>query len=121
MIHRKFALACMLLVSLCVAGLAQTDDRTTVPLVVEKGVPLQVLLTEKLRFKENEPVRADVIEPVYSFDREVIPSGSHLEGTITALSKPGKWKRISAMLGGNFTPLRDPQIAFHTLVLPNGE
>jgi hypothetical protein len=88
---------------------------------VDQGAQLEVALTEKLRFKENEPVHATVIEPVYSFDRVVIPAGSKLEGTITGFQKPGKWKRIAAKLSGNFTPLRSPEIAFHTLVLAGGE
>ena len=71
-----------------------------------------MVLSEKLRYKENEIVRATLAEPVFSFDRQVIPRGSQLEGTITALGKPGKWTRISALLGGNFTPPRVPQITF---------
>ena len=118
---RPSVFASMLLVCLVGTGLAQTSpDSVIVPLIVDKGFPIQVLLTEKLHFKENEQVRATVVEPVYAFDREVIPSGTQLEGKITTLHKPGKWKRISTMLAGNFTPLRDPEIAFHTLVLPGG-
>src|SRR5262249_28274096 len=41
-------------------------------------------------------------------------------GRITGFQKAGKWKRISSMLGGDFTPVRQPQIKFHTLVLPGG-
>jgi hypothetical protein len=108
---------------LCLTGAAfaqSSQDPTIISLSVEKGFPLQVALTAKLDLKMHEPVHGVLVEPVYSFDREVIPSGSKLEGTITALKKPGKWKRISAMLGGDFTSHREPEITFHTLVLPNG-
>src|SRR5262249_961427 len=117
----KFAFLCALFVCLAGTALAQSlADTSVVSLTVDQGVSLQVRLTEKLRFKENEAVRATVIEPVYSFDREVIPAGTQVEGTITGFERAGKWKRISSMLGGDFTPLRDPNITFHTLVFGDG-
>jgi hypothetical protein len=94
---------------------------TIIPLTVEKGVPLQVVLTSEVRLKVNEPVRAKVIEPVYAFDREVIPSGAQVLGRITGFSKTSKWKRVSRMLGGDFTPIRVPEITFDKLVLAGCE
>jgi hypothetical protein len=121
MFLRKFLFLWTLVVCLASAGFSQSlADPTIIPLTVDKGIPLQVSLTEKLSFKKTETVRATVVEPVYSFDREVIPSGAQLEGAIVGWDKPGKWKRASAMLGGDFTSLREPRIAFHTLVLPDG-
>ena len=108
---------------LCCTGAAiaePIEDLTIVPLTVDRGFPVQIQLTEKLRFEQDGSVHATVIEPVYAFDREVIPSGSELEGKITAFQKAGKWKRISRMLAGDFTPAREPQITFHTLILPAG-
>ena len=111
------------LVLICLSGLAfaeSYEDSTIVPLTVDKGFPLQLRLTEKLRFEQGGSVYATVIDPVYAFDREVIPSGTELEGKIIAFQKAGKWKRISTMLSGDFTPSRQPQIIFHTLILPSG-
>jgi len=121
MFHHKSLFACILSVCLCAVGFAQSEPPTTISLSVDKGFPLQVILTEKLRYKENETVRATLAEPVFSFDREVIPRGSQLEGTITALRKPGKWTRVSALLNGTFTSPRVPQITFHTLILNGGK
>jgi len=121
---RQIVLASVLLVCVSGAALAQSSedaDITTVPLVVERGVPLQVLLTGKVNFKQNASVHAKVVEPVYSFDREVIPAGTEIEGTVIGFEKVGKWTRISSMLGGDFTPLREPQISFTTLILADGE
>src|SRR5215471_6384754 len=105
----KFVFLCTLFV--CLAGIALAQplaDSQVVPLIVDQGVSLQVRLTEKLHFKENETVRATVVDPVYAFDREVIPAGTQVEGTIRGFEKAGKWKRISSMLGGDFTPVREP-------------
>jgi len=118
---RKFVISYALLVCLASAVYAQSlSDTTVVALTVDQGFPLQVTLTQKLRFKENEPVHAKITEPVYAFDREVIPAGTEVVGKITGFQKAGKWKRISSMLGGDFTPVRQPEITFHTLVLPGG-
>lgn len=97
------------------------EDTTIVPLTVDKGFPLQVALTKKLRIERGGSVYATVIEPVYAFDREVIPSGSELEGKITAVQKAGTWKRISTMLAADFNPSLTPQIIFYTLILPTGD
>ena len=121
MFFQKFVSVCILIVCLAGAAFAQSFAGTTiVPLTVDKGFPLQVRLTKKFRFEENGSVHATIVEPVYAFDREVIPSGTEVEGKVTGFQKAGRWKRISAMLGGDFTPLREPQITFHTLVLPGG-
>jgi len=93
---------------------------TIVPLTVKEGIPLQVMLTEKLRYKEGETVRGKIVEPVYAFDREVIPSGTEVLGKITGFKKGGTWKRMSNLLGGDFTPVREPLITFDTLVLDDG-
>jgi hypothetical protein len=121
MFARKFLISCALLVCLASAVYAQALSETTiVPLTVDQGFPLQVTLTQNLRFRENEPVHAKLIEPVYAVDREVVPSGTEVIGRITGFQKAGKWKRISTLLGGDFTPVRQPQITFDTLVLPDG-
>jgi hypothetical protein len=116
------------LLSACLTGAAyaQTDPATPtlrftiVPLTVEKGFPLHVILTEKLHFKLHEEVHGRILEPVYAFDREVIPPGTEVVGTITGFQSRGKWKRVSSILGGDFTPVRYPLISFDTLVLEDG-
>lgn len=91
-----------------------------VPLTVEKGFPLHIVLTDKLRLKLNEPVHGRIIDPVYAFDREVIPPGTEVLGKVTGFRHGGKWKRVSSILGGDFTPQRDPRISFDTLVFADG-
>jgi hypothetical protein len=119
----KLLFICVLLVSLVGATFAQSVEIpriAMVPLTVEQGFPLEVVLTEKVRSKLNEPVHGKIIDPVYVFDREVIPSGTEIVGKVTDLRPVGKWKRVSSMLGGDFTPLHDPQITFEKLVLDDG-
>src|SRR5689334_19514771 len=122
MLIRKFVSVSVAVVCLAGAGFAQSSaGPTIIPLTVDKGFPLQVRLTEKLQFKQNESVHGVITEPIYAFDREVIPSGTQIEGKITGFKKASTWKRISAMLGGDFTPIRDPLITFDTLVFSDGK
>ena len=124
MFKRLFVLP--LLLCLAAAAAAQTQVEAPqlrfaiIPLTVDRGVPLQVVVTDKLRLKLNEPVHGRILEPVYAFDRAVIPSGTEILGTVTGFRPVGKWKRVMTMLGGDFTPVRKPDIRFDTLVFEDG-
>ena len=94
---------------LAVAGAQVSSAPQTVRLTVDSGRPIPVIMTERLRFKLNEPVHARVTEPVFAFDREVIPSGAEVRGRVVGFDRPSKWVRASALMSGNFTPLRTPK------------
>src|SRR3954469_20096769 len=98
MFIRKFLILTALCVFLTGTALAQNADIhgiAIVPLTVDKGFPLKLVLTDKLRAKLNEPVHAKVVEPVYAFDRQVVPAGTEVLGRVTRLEPVGKWKRVS--------------------------
>lgn len=90
-------------------------------LVVPEGVPLRVILTEKLPFKRDRQVHARLVDPVYAFDRVVLPEGTEVIGHITGFKSAPRWARMTSMAGGNFTPLREPQLSFDTLILKDGK
>ena len=92
----------------------------TVALKLDSGLALRLIMTNKLRFKTDEPVRAKVTDPVYAFDREVIPAGAEVSGRISAFRRPSRWIRAWSVMGGNLTPLREPQIEFDKLILNDG-
>jgi hypothetical protein len=101
--------------------LSSSEPSLTEHLIVPEGAPLRVILTGKVRFKREEPVRARLVEPVYAFDREVLPAGTEVTGHITGFKNAASWVRITSMAGGNFTPLREPQLTFDALVLKGGK
>jgi hypothetical protein len=123
--RNRFLIA-LLLVCLAVSAYAQYEAATPgtqfsiVPLTVDQGVPLQVMVTQRLRYKLNEPVHGRLIESVFAFDREVVPVGTEIEGRITGFKSGGKLKRLTTMFGGDFTPVREPLITFDTIVLEDG-
>ncbi len=104
--------------SIALASFAQ--DVKTIPLTVAPGVPLRVYLTKRLTKRQDETVHAKLIEPLFAFDREVVPAGSTVEGRVSTLKPVSKYRRFSAIIGGDFTPLHQAQVEFTTLLLPDG-
>jgi hypothetical protein len=94
------------------------DVPTQVSLVVERGVPLRVALTERVPIRQaGDPVKAKVVEPVYSFDHLVIPVGTVVTGRVTEVKSVGRRRRAQAIMDGDFTPLREAKIEFDQLLL----
>lgn len=57
---------------------------------------------------------------MFAFDHEVLPAGSALRGKVSAIQPVSKRQRFRAMVNGDFTPLRNAQLEFDSVVLPNG-
>ncbi|HLH29852.1 MAG TPA: hypothetical protein VKY31_01530 [Terriglobia bacterium] len=126
-LHRAaaiFMLSSMLLVYSDASLKAQTapssESAVIQHLVVSEGVPLHVILTGKVRFKRGEPVHGRLVEPVFAFDREVLPEGTQVVGHITEFSSASRLVRFTSMASGNFTPVREPQLTFDSLILKDG-
>lgn len=78
-------------------------------------------LVRKVRIRKvGAPVEARVLEPVYAFDRVVVPAGSEVTGKVIRIAPVSKLARTEAILNGNFTPLKTAHVAFDTLILKNG-
>src|ERR1022692_2148040 len=90
------------------------------PLVVQSGVPLRVYLTKRAPKRTGALVQAKVLDPVYAFDRQVIPAGAVALGKVNRLQSIPKWQRVRAILNGDFTPLHTAAIEFTTIVMPDG-
>jgi len=100
---------------------AQPAPPQTVALTVAKGAPLQVALDEEVRVKKvGQPVHARIVEPVYAFDRIVVPAGSEILGKVTKIEEISGGKRTLAALNADFTPRRKVEVGFHELVLADG-
>ena len=91
-----------------------------VPLIVSAGVPLRTYVTKRLRMRLDEPVQAKLIDPIYAFDRIVVPAGAELQGHVTKLDPVSKMKRAQAILNGDFTPLHFARVEFTTVTLADG-
>lgn len=93
-----------------------------VELTVGKGVPLRVVLRKAMRVKKvGQPITAYLADPVYAFDRVVVPSGSEVDGHVAKLTPPSGLRKTGYYLNADFSSHRSVEVEFDTLILPNGK
>ena len=103
---------CWVWLTIAAAALAQT---------VPSGVPLRVALERRVAIKRaGQPIQGRLVDPIYVFDREVLSSGSVVEGHIAQIGGVPARRRLAAILSGNFTPPREVRAQFDALVLSDG-
>ena len=116
-----FLAATFIFLSILEAAKAGDSDQTRdIPLSVATGAPLRLYLTKKVPKRLGAMVEGKVIESVFAFDREVVPAGSSVTGKVSQVQPVSKWQRFGAILNGDFTPLRNAQVEFSNLTLPDG-
>ncbi len=71
--------------------------------------------------KRGAPVAGFLIDPVYTTDHVLLPAHTRVTGKISRLQPAPRSTRVWAKLNGDFTPLKTPELALDTLVLPNGQ
>jgi hypothetical protein len=92
-----------------------------IPLTVPKGTPIQVVLNKEIRIRKvGQPIAGRVAQPIYSFDKLVIPANTKVLGKITAIESISAGHRAEAVLNADFTPAHKIDVEFSRLVLPNG-
>jgi hypothetical protein len=93
----------------------------TIAMTVPNGTPLQIALDKEVRVRKvGEPITGRVMQPIYVFDRLVIPVGTAATGRISAIEAvPGRTRTLDA-LNADFTPARKLAVTFDELILPDG-
>lgn len=107
-------------ISAAVAQPGLITARTSIPLTLETGRPLRVELEKRVTLKQDAPVIGRLTEPVYSYDRIVIPEGCQVLGHVAQLTPVPRIARLNAILGGDFTPLHEAHLEFDSILLPDG-
>src|SRR5580700_2683699 len=98
-----------------------TSRNEVLPLTVHKGTALQVVLDKEVRIqKVGQEVHGRVAEPIYAFDKIVVPVGAKVAGQITQLEDVSGGKRFLDALNADFSPSRKVQIEFHEIELADG-
>ena len=93
-----------------------------VPLVLPVNTPLQVKIEKRTRIKGvGQQITGRLVQPVFVFNKEIIPAGSEVIGHVARLNPVNRQRRFKAILNGDFTPLRNPEIQFELLKLPDGK
>jgi len=88
---------------------------------VRAGVPFRIALERRVPIGHvGDPIQGRLVDPIYIFDRVVLPAGLLVEGRIAEIGGVPLRRRLKAILSGNFTPPRDVRAQFDTLVLRDG-
>jgi hypothetical protein len=95
-----------------------SSELHTIAMTVPNGTPLQIALDKEVRVrKAGEPISGRIMQPIYIFDRLVIPVGTAATGRVSTIDPvPGR-TRILGALNADFTPSRKLSVTFDELIL----
>ncbi len=94
----------------------------TLDLVVPAGSGLPLALDQEVRIQRvGQPLHGHLTEPVYAFDKLVLPVGTEIDGQILQIDRVPTIRRIAAALDTNFTPASKITVGFSELSLDNGK
>lgn len=88
---------------------------------VDAGRPIHVALDKRLTVKHaGQPIAGTLVEPLYVYDRVVVPAGTKVRGHLTTLEAPSRSAHIKTMLAGDFSPHRHIVATYDTFVFADG-
>ena len=104
------------------ASPGQPAPDQVVALTVPKRTSLQVALDKEVRVKRvGQSISARLVDPIYAFDQLVVPAGAEIRGEVTKIEKISGTRRTLAGLDADFTPVRNVEVTFSDLTLPDGK
>jgi hypothetical protein len=104
------------------ASPSEQPKPATIPLTVPKGTPMQVALDGEVRLREvGQSLHAHLVQPIYAYDKLVIPVGAAVEGRVTRIESVSKGKRVLDALDADFTPTRKVEVTFSEVILTDGK
>jgi hypothetical protein len=97
------------------------DAPVMVPMSVPAGTPIKVALDSEVRVREvGQAIHGKTTEPVYAFDKLLIPVGTEVNGKVSAIDAVPKKVRTLQATDGNFSPTRNVHVQFDELVMSDG-
>lgn len=92
-----------------------------VPMSVAAGTPIKVALDAEVRIRVvGQAIHGKTTEPVYAFDKLLIPVGMVVNGKVSAIDPVAKKVRTMDAADGNFSPRRNVHVQFDELVMADG-
>lgn len=93
----------------------------TVAMSVPSGTPIKVMLDSEVRIRAvGQPIHGKTTEPVYAFDKLLIPAGTPVNGKVSAIDDVPKRTRTLEAMDANFSPVRGVHVQFDELVMADG-
>jgi len=103
----------------CRTVAAQSDP--SVELIVSSGRAMRVMLTDSTTVhRVGQTVTGRLVEPVYAYDRIVLPVGTLVQGRITKLTPPSKVSQARSMGSGDFSPHNTIEVRFESVLREDG-
>jgi len=100
---------------------AQEEGAVAQTITIQSGVPLHIRVTRTTDLRVGAPVEGLLTEPVYVYDRLVLPGALHIRGTVSAVIPAERKLRTQALLNGDVTPLHDPVVNFNSIQMGEQE
>ncbi len=92
------------------------------PMTMEEGTPIKVALDSEVRIRAvGQTIHGRTMEPVYAFDKLLIPVGTVVNGKVAAIDPVLKMARAMQAANGNFSPVRKVHVQFDELVMADGK
>ena len=92
------------------------------PMSVEAGTPIKVALDSEVRIRAvGQTIHGRTTEPVYAFDKVLIPVGTLVNGKVAAIDPVAKMTRTMQAANGNFSPARKVHVQFDELMMADGQ
>lgn len=101
------------------AMLPAISHAQTPPGAIPAGTPLALGTDQNYPMRAGTIIRAYLLYPIYADNQLLLPKGTVVTGSVVTLH-PNRGRRINAMLGGDFTPFRIPDVHFTQLILAGG-
>jgi hypothetical protein len=77
------------------------------------------MIDKHLPMRAGQPIRAQLIYPVYADNTVILPEKTNLIGMVTEL-RSNHSQRVNARLNGDFTPFHIPVVRFTQVILTDG-
>jgi hypothetical protein len=93
----------------------------SMPMSVGAGTPIKVAIDSEVRVRKvGQAIQCRTTEPVYAFDKLLIPVGTVVNGKVSAIDSVPKMVRTMQAANGNFSPARKVHVQFDELVMGDG-
>jgi hypothetical protein len=93
------------------ASLCQTGSGT-----VPAGTPLALMIDRHYPMRAGQPITAHLLYPIYADNKILLQKDTVVAGSVVVLRSDHS-RRVHALLGGDFTPFRIPEILFTQIIL----
>ena len=120
---RRYIVRATSVLAAALVALPASAQSTEAPLqlVVSAGRPLRIALDRRVRVRDTgQQVTGTLVEPVYAYDRIVLPAGTRAIGHVSTMERLPRGARVRTILAGDFTPPRRVRLQFDGVILSDG-